>query len=251
MRGRFVAGNWKMNGSLRANAGLLDALKAGLKSHGDVVHAVCAPFPYLAQVSAALAGSAIALGAQNLSEHDAGAYTGEVSGAMLKEFGCRYAIVGHSERRALYGEDDARVAAKFSAARRSGLTPILCVGETLEQRERGETERVVGRQLDAVVGAAGVAALADTVLAYEPVWAIGTGKNATPQQAQDVHAFVRARLAARDKGIAGNVTILYGGSVKPGNAAELFAMPDIDGGLIGGASLVAADFIAICAAARR
>ncbi|HET7766367.1 MAG TPA: triose-phosphate isomerase [Burkholderiales bacterium] len=251
MRARFVAGNWKMHGSLRANAGLLDALKAGLANSGGVQHAVCVPFPYLGQVSSALAGSAIAWGAQNLSEHDAGAYTGEVSGAMLKEFGCRYAIVGHSERRSLYGEDDARVAAKFVAARRSGLTPILCVGETLEQRERGETESVVARQLDAAVAAAGAGALADAVLAYEPVWAIGTGRNATPQQAQDVHAFVRKRLAAHDKALALSLTILYGGSVKAANAKELFAMPDIDGGLIGGASLSAPDFIAICAAARR
>jgi len=250
MRARFVAGNWKMNGSLRANTGLLDALKAGLNKSGNVEYAVCAPFPYLGQVSAALSGSAIAWGAQNLSEHDEGAYTGEVSGAMLKEFGCRFAIVGHSERRALFGEDDARVAAKFIAARRAGLTPILCVGETLEQRERGETESVVGRQLDAVVSAAGAAAFKDAVIAYEPVWAIGTGRNATPQQAQDVHAFARARLAARDKALAG-LTILYGGSVKPGNAKDLFAMPDIDGGLIGGASLSAPDFMAICAAARR
>jgi triosephosphate isomerase (TIM) len=249
MRARFVAGNWKMNGSLRANAALLDALKAGLKPSDNV--AVCVPFPYLGQVSAALAGSAIAWGAQNVSEHDAGAYTGEVSGAMLKEFGCRFAIVGHSERRALYGEDDKRVAAKFIAARRSGLTPILCVGETLEQRERGETESVVARQLDAVLGAAGIAEFAGAVLAYEPVWAIGTGRNATPQQAQEVHAFARARLAARDRGLAAGLTILYGGSVKPGNAKELFAMPDIDGGLIGGASLVAEDFMAICTAARR
>jgi triosephosphate isomerase len=251
MRGRLVAGNWKMHGSLRANAALLDALKAGLKRSENLEFAVCVPFPYLAQVSAALSGSAIAWGAQNLSEHDSGAYTGEVSGAMLREFGCRFVIVGHSERRALYGENDKLVAAKFIAARRSGLTPILCVGETLEERERGETESVVGRQLDAVVSAAGVAALADAVLAYEPVWAIGTGRNATPQQAQEVHAFARARLAARDPGLAAKLTILYGGSVKPGNAKELFAMPDIDGGLIGGASLSAPDFIAICAAARR
>jgi len=251
MRARFVAGNWKMNGSLRANIGLLDALKAGLTKSENLEYAVCAPFPYLGQVSAVLSGSGIAWGAQNLSEHDAGAYTGEVSGAMLKEFGCRFAIVGHSERRALYAEDDRRVAAKFIAARRAGLTPILCVGETLEQRERGETQSIVGRQIDAVVGAAGGAALADAVLAYEPVWAIGTGRNATPQQAQEVHAFARARLATHDRALARNLTIVYGGSVKAANAAELFAMPDIDGGLIGGASLVADDFIAICAAARR
>jgi len=251
MRARLVAGNWKMHGSLRVNAGLLDALKAGLKKSENLEFAVCAPFPYLAQVSAALAGSTIAWGAQNLSEHDSGAYTGEVSGAMLRDFGCRFVIVGHSERRTLYGEEDRRVAAKFVAARRAGLTPIVCVGETLEQRERGETEGVVGRQLDAVVGAAGAAALGDAVLAYEPVWAIGTGRNAIPQQAQDVHAFARARVAAHDRALAEKLTIVYGGSVKAANAAELFAMPDIDGGLIGGASLVAEDFIAICAAARR
>ena len=250
MRARLVAGNWKMHGSLRANAALLDALKAGLKPSDKLSYAVCAPYPYLAQVAASLAGGAIAWGAQNLSEHDAGAYTGEVSGAMLREFGCRFVIVGHSERRSLYGESDKQVAAKFVAASRAGLTPILCVGETLEQREKGETESVVGRQLETVVSAAGFAALSNAVLAYEPVWAIGTGRNATPQQAQEVHAFARARLAARDKALAG-LTILYGGSVKPGNAKDLFAMPDIDGGLIGGASLVAEDFIAICAAARR
>jgi triosephosphate isomerase len=251
MRARLVAGNWKMHGSLAANARLLSALKAGLEQTEGLGYAVCAPFPYLAQVSELLSGSRIAWGAQNLSEHEAGAYTGEVSGPMLKEFGCRFAIVGHSERRGLYGEDDRTVAAKFNSAQRAGLTPILCVGETLEQRERGETENVVGRQLDAVLDAAGSAALANAVLAYEPVWAIGTGRNATPQQAGDVHAFIRARLAARDKKLAQNLTMLYGGSVKPGNARELFAMPDVDGGLIGGASLVAEDFIAICAAARR
>ncbi|HTF14938.1 MAG TPA: triose-phosphate isomerase [Burkholderiales bacterium] len=251
MRARLVAGNWKMHGSLAANSRLLDALKAGLKQAEGLGYAVCAPFPYLAQVSEALSGSPIAWGAQNVSEHDSGAYTGEVSGAMLKEFGYRFAIVGHSERRGLFGEGDKTVAAKFNAARRVGLTPILCVGETLREREGGETESVVGRQLDAALDAAGVAALANAVLAYEPVWAIGTGRNATPQQAQDVHAFIRSRVAARDKRLAENLTILYGGSVKPGNARELLAMPDVDGGLIGGASLVAEDFIAICAAARR
>src|SRR2546425_2880835 len=250
MRARLVAGNWKMHGSVASNARLLDALKAGLKHAEGVDCAVCAPFPYLAQVSAALAGSRIAWGAQDVCEHDAGAYTGEVSGAMLKEFGCRFAIVGHSERRSLYAEDDSRVAAKFIAAQRAGLTPILCVGETLEQRERGETESVVGRQLDAVLASAGSAALADAALAYEPVWAIGTGRNAAPREAQDVHAFIRARLAARDRGLAQRATIVYGGSVKPGNAAELVAMPDIDGGLIGGASLAAEGLIAICAAAQ-
>lgn len=243
-------GNWKMHGSLATNARLLDSLKVALKPSENLGYAICAPFPYLAQLSSALSGSRLAWGAQNVSEHDAGAYTGEVSGAMLREFGCRFAIVGHSERRNLYGEDDHRVAAKFAAAQRAGLTPILCVGETLDQRERGETEGVVERQLDAVLAGAGVAALGNAVLAYEPVWAIGTGRNATPREAQDVHAFIRARLAARDKGLAQGVTIMYGGSVKPGNAKELFAMPDVDGGLIGGASLVADDFIAICSAAR-
>src|SRR5882762_8193100 len=249
MRARLVAGNWKMHGSLVTNARLLDALKAGLPQAEGLGYAVCPPFPYLAQVSLALSGSPIAWGAQNVSEHDLGAYTGEVSGAMLKELGCRFAIVGHSERRGFYGENDGRVAAKFLAAQRAGLTPILCVGETLEQRDNGETENVVGRQLDAVLDAAGVAALANAVLAYEPVWAIGTGRNATPQQAQDMHAFIRSRVGARDKGLAENLTILYGGSVKPGNARDLFAKADVDGGLIGGASLVAEDFIAICAAA--
>lgn len=251
MRARLVAGNWKMQGSLVANRQLLDALKAGLKPAEGVSYAVCAPFPYLPQVAAVLSGSLVAWGAQNISEHDAGAYTGEVSGAMLKEFGCRYAIVGHSERRSLYGEDDRKVAAKFVAARRAGLTPILCLGETLEQRERGETESVVERQLDAVLAAAGAAALADATLAYEPVWAIGTGRTATPEQAQGVHAFIRALVARRNRAVAGRLTVMYGGSVKSGNAPELFAMPDIDGGLIGGASLVADDFIAICAAARK
>jgi triosephosphate isomerase len=249
MRARLVAGNWKMNGGLAANARLLDALKAGVAPGAGC--AVCVPYPYLPQVAAALSGSAIAWGAQNVSEHDAGAYTGEVSGAMLREFGCRYAIVGHSERRALYGESDRQVAAKFMAARRAGLTPILCVGETLGERERSETERVVGRQLEAVIEAAGIAALAEAVLAYEPVWAIGTGRTATPQQAQDVHAFIRSQIARRDRAAGDGLPILYGGSVKPGNARELFAMPDVDGGLIGGASLAADEFIAICAAARR
>jgi triosephosphate isomerase len=209
------------------------------------------PFPYLAQAEAALRGSRVAVGAQSLSEHDAGAYTGEVSGAMLRDFGCRYVIVGHSERRALYGERDAQVAAKFLAAQRAGLKPVLCVGETLAEREQGVTGEVVGRQLDAVLDAAGVAAFADALVAYEPVWAIGTGRTASPAQAQDVHELVRARIAARDGGVGAGVPILYGGSVKPGNAAELFAMPDVDGGLIGGASLVAEDFLAIVRAAAK
>jgi triosephosphate isomerase (TIM) len=250
MRARLVAGNWKMHGSLAANAQLLDALKRSLKPVDGVRYAVCAPYPYLPQIAQALSGSAVSWGAQNVSEHDAGAYTGEVSGAMLKEFGCRYAIVGHSERRSLYSEDDGKVAAKFLAARRAGLTPILCVGETLTERESAATESVIRRQLGAVLDAAGAAALAESVLAYEPVWAIGTGKTATPQQAQEVHAFIRGRVAERSRDVAQGLTILYGGSVKSGNARELFAMPDVDGGLVGGASLVAADFVAICAAAQ-
>jgi triosephosphate isomerase len=251
MRARCVAGNWKMHGNLAANQRLLETVRAGAEQVAGVDCVVCVPFPYLAQAEAAVRGSRVALGAQTLSEHDGGAYTGEVSGAMLREFGCRYVIVGHSERRALYGERDAQVAAKFVAAQRAGLKPILCVGETLAEREQGVTGEVVGRQLDAVLDVAGVAAFADAVVAYEPVWAIGTGRTASPQQAQDVHELVRARIAGRDAGIGAEVPILYGGSVKAGNAAEIFAMPDVDGGLIGGASLVAEDFLAIVRAATK
>ena len=239
-----------MHGNLAANQRLLENLKPALQPHAGLAYAVFPPFPYLACTADALSGSGIGWGAQTLSEHDVGAYTGEVSGAMLKDLGCRYVLVGHSERRQLYGEGDAQVAAKFMAAQRSGLVPVLCVGETLEQRERGETEAVVGRQVDAVLGAAGVQALGTAVLAYEPVWAIGTGKNATAAQAQAVHLFMRERVARQDAAIARGLTLLYGGSVKPANAAELFAQPDVDGGLIGGASLVAEDFIAICKAAQ-
>jgi len=249
MRIRLVAGNWKMHGSLAANQRLLESLKAGAESVSGAEIAVCVPFPYLQQAAAALAGTRVAWGAQNLSEHDAGAYTGEVSGVMLRELGCRYVLVGHSERRHLYGERDAQVAAKFGAAQRVGLVPVLCVGETLEEREQGATEEVVGRQLQAVIAAAGVGALADAVIAYEPVWAIGTGRTASPEQAQAVHAFIRGRVGAADTGIAERLPLLYGGSVKAGNAPALFAMPDIDGGLIGGASLVAEEFLAICRAA--
>jgi triosephosphate isomerase len=229
---------------------LLDGLKSSEARWQGVLSAVCAPFPYLQQVRDSLRGSSIAWGAQTLSEHDVGAYTGEVSGAMVRDFECHYVIVGHSERRQLYGERDGQIAAKFQAAQRAGLTPILCVGETLAEREQGATEEVVGRQLDAVLNAAGVAALHEAVLAYEPVWAIGTGRTAAPEQAQAVHRFLRERVAGRDSAVAAEVKILYGGSVKAANAAELFAMPDLDGGLIGGASLVADDFIAICEAAK-
>ncbi len=238
-----------MHGSRAANAGLLDALLAAAGGFGAIECAVCVPFPYLDQVSARVAGSGLLLGAQNVSEFASGAFTGEVSAPMLAEFSCRFVLVGHSERRAIYGETDAQVAAKFAAAQKAGLTPILCVGESLSERESARTEEVVARQLDAVIGSAGAQSLARAVVAYEPVWAIGTGKTATPQQAQDVHLFLRNRVASQDAGVAKGLRILYGGSVKPGNAVEIFAMGDVDGGLIGGASLVAEDFAAICKAA--
>jgi triosephosphate isomerase (TIM) len=251
MRARLVAGNWKMHGNLATNQALLEALRAGLPAEEGLICAVCPPFPFLSQTAAVLGDSPIRRGAQNLSEHDSGAYTGEVSGAMLRDLGCRYVIVGHSERRTLYREDDDLVAAKFEAAQRAGLTPILCVGETLADRDAGQTDAVLARQLQAVLRRAGVKAFADAVLAYEPVWAIGTGKTATREQAQAAHAFLRDIVRKHDGALAAGLTILYGGSVKPANAGELFAMPDVDGGLIGGASLVASDFIAICKAARR
>jgi triosephosphate isomerase len=235
-RVRLVAGNWKMHGTLAANRALLDAVVAGTQGLKGVECAVCVPFPYLAQAQERLRGTALAWGAQNVSEHAEGAYTGEISAAMLKDFGCKYAVVGHSERRQLFRESDALVAAKFVAAAARGLTPILCVGETLEEREAGRTEEVVARQLDAVKDRG------KFVLAYEPVWAIGTGRTATPEQAQAVHAFLRRKVLFE-------TPILYGGSVKPQNAAAIFAMPDVDGGLIGGASLVAQDFLAIARAA--
>lgn len=248
MRSKLVAGNWKMLGSLTENEALLTALRSGLagaKSH-DI--AVCVPFPYLAQVERLLAGDRIAWGAQDVSEFSKGAYTGEVSASMLLGFGCRYVIVGHSERRSMHGEDSRLVARKMRAAQSAGITPIVCVGETLAERESGATETIVGSQLDAVIAELGIEALAKAVVAYEPVWAIGTGKTATPVQAQDVHAFVRAAVARRDRAIADGVLILYGGSVKANNARDLFAMPDIDGGLVGGASLDAKEFFAICRA---
>jgi triosephosphate isomerase len=246
-RTKFVAGNWKMHGSLGTNLALLTAVRAGAAGLNSQV-AVCVPYPYLAQAQSVLAGSNVAWGVQDVSEHVQGAYTGEVSGPMLNDFGCRYVIVGHSERRSFYGDTDAVVAAKYAAALKAGLTPILCVGETLAEREANITVEVVTRQLDAVVANSGVASLAKAVLAYEPVWAIGTGKTATPEQAQAVHAVIRARVAASSPDVAAGLQILYGGSVKHGNAKELFGQPDIDGGLIGGAALVAEDFLGICAA---
>jgi len=249
MRRPLVAGNWKMNGSKESNKALLDGLKKGIAEAGDTEVVVCPPFVYLADAEAQLAGTPVAWGAQNVSTEASGAFTGEVAVSMLGDFNCRYVIVGHSERRALYGEDDATVARKFAVVRAAGMAPILCVGETLEEREGGTTEEVVARQLDAVIELEGVAALTDGVVAYEPVWAIGTGKTATPEQAQAVHAFIRSRIAGHDAAVAEKVRILYGGSVKGSNAAELMAQADIDGGLIGGASLKADEFLTICRAA--
>lgn len=253
MRKKLVAGNWKMNGSLVANDALLRGLLNGLQlmpgqaSLCDV--AVCVPAPYLAQCQQMLLTSQIGLGAQDISAQASGAYTGEVGGAMLNDFGCRYVIVGHSERRAYHGESDALVAQKAVRALACGLTPIVCVGETLAQREAGQTEQVVGTQIDAALAAISPTDVQHIVVAYEPVWAIGTGKTATPAMAQEVHAFLRGRIAAVNADAAAQMAILYGGSMKPDNARELMSMADIDGGLIGGAALKAADFLAIVGAA--
>lgn len=251
MRERLVAGNWKMHGNLAENKTLLDGVVSGLAGIQGMRAAVCVPYPYLFQSQSVLQNTGIEWGAQNLSQHDKGAYTGEVSASMLRDFGCAMVIVGHSERRALYGEDDATVAAKFVAAQHGGLLPVLCVGETLDEREKGITSQVVERQINAVLDKAGLEAFRNCVIAYEPVWAIGTGKTATPEQAQEVHAFIRGLIARRDAALAQGLVILYGGSVKGNNAAQLFNMPDIDGGLIGGASLNADEFVAICKAAQR
>ena len=245
MRRKLVAGNWKMHGSHPANAELLAGITGARPFGCDV--AVCVPFPYLSETAVALAASEVRWGAQDCSAHEQGAYTGEVSAAMLAEFGCRYVIVGHSERRQYHGESDQLVADKAKAALAKGVTPIVCVGETLAQREAGETEGVVKRQLSAVIHTLAHCA-GEMVVAYEPVWAIGTGKVATPEQAQAVHALLRAQLKAATPH-ADAMKILYGGSMKPDNAASLLSQPDIDGGLIGGASLKAADFVAICRAA--
>ncbi|MDH5353587.1 MAG: triose-phosphate isomerase [Gammaproteobacteria bacterium] len=247
MRPTLIAGNWKMNGSLQSVIQLVEGIKAG--DAGSASLAVCPPAIFLMKVGGMLEGSNIALGAQNVCDQASGAFTGEVSGAMLKEAGCQYAIVGHSERRALYLESDELVAARFAMAQQSGLIPILCVGETLQEREDEVTEQVVARQLGAVIDSQGIAAIATSVIAYEPVWAIGTGQVATPEQAQTVHAFIRKMLAGQDVAVANKVQILYGGSMNPTNAGELLSQPDIDGGLIGGAALKAADFLAIGQAA--
>jgi triosephosphate isomerase (TIM) len=250
MRRPLIAGNWKMHGSRAENAELIEALLLGLPDQTPVDIAVCPPFVYLWETARLLKSSSVALGAQSTCAEPVGAFTGEVSAGMLKDVGCKFVIVGHSERRAIYKEDDALVARKFLATQSQGLIPILCVGETLEERERGQTMQVVARQLTAVLDLAGVTALRAAVIAYEPVWAIGTGKNATPEQAQEVHAYIRAAIAARDAKIAADVRLLYGGSVKAANARELFAMPDVDGGLVGGASLKADEFLKICASAQ-
>lgn len=243
-RTRLVIGNWKMHGSLAANAALMQGLKADAARIGQTQLAVCVPYPYLSQAQSSLADSPVTWGAQDVSVHTQGAYTGEVAADMLKDFGCTWVLCGHSERRALHGETSAQVAAKAATALAAGLTPVVCVGETLDDRDAGEVECVIGDQLDPVL-ALGAEALRRLVIAYEPVWAIGTGRTATPEQAQAVHAFIRQSLAQHD---AGQVRILYGGSVKANNAASLFAQPDIDGALVGGASLVAEEFLNIAAA---
>ncbi len=249
MRRKLVAGNWKMNGSLSSIKELLDGVKAGMGDVNNADVAVCAPAIYLPAVAEQLDGSAVLWGAEDVSQYESGAYTGEIAVSMLKEFNCAFAIVGHSERRTYHGETDEAVAAKFVTSANGGVTPILCVGETLEERESGITEEVVARQLDAVIAAAGIDAFVDGVIAYEPVWAIGTGKTASPEQAQEVHAFIRKRLAESSADVAAKCRILYGGSMNAANAAELLAQGDIDGGLIGGASLKSEDFLTIARAA--
>jgi triosephosphate isomerase len=248
MRRLLVAGNWKMHGSRAMVQDLVNGIRDGLNESMDVDVAVFPPFPYLAQVQVLADDTRIDWGAQTLHPQSGGAFTGEVSAGMLLDFGCRYVLVGHSERRTLFNESNEDVAERFEAARSAGLQPVLCVGETREEREAGATETVVASQLDAVLDRVGVAGLGEAVVAYEPVWAIGTGLTASPEQAQAVHAFIRDKLAALDGTIAGHIRILYGGSVKASNAAELFAQDDIDGALVGGASLTAEDFLGICAA---
>lgn len=260
MRSKWVVGNWKMNGNLSDNAVLLNDLVAGMSeacpacacksddacaTECPVYMGVCVPFPYLAQAHRVLGATKIALGAQNVSEKTNGAFTGEVSASMLKDFGVKLVIVGHSERRSIYGESDALVAEKARVALEAGLTPVVCVGETLDEREAGQAQAVVLRQLKAVSDVIGVSGLSRSILAYEPVWAIGTGKTASPEQAQEVHAWIRVALKGLDAAMADDMSILYGGSVKANNAAEIFAQADVDGGLIGGAALVAEDFLTI------
>ena len=244
MRRSLVVGNWKMNGTRSSAEDLAKGIVAGLGA--DVADiAICVPYVFLSDIAKIVANTRIGLGAQNVGDKASGAYTGEISAAMLKEYGCKYVIVGHSERRTYYGDTDQSVAARFCQAKAEGIIPVLCIGETLEEREQEKTFNVLTTQLDAVVTAAGINAFADSVIAYEPVWAIGTGKTATDDQAQEAHAFIRKYLAAKDQTVADKIQILYGGSAKPDNAKGLFAMPDIDGGLIGGASLDADSFLKI------
>ncbi|MFT4046986.1 MAG: triose-phosphate isomerase [Solimonas sp.] len=250
-RRKMVAGNWKMNGARDSNASLVRDIVFDAKHFPGIDIVVCPPAIYVESIGAALSGSSVQLGGQNLSEQEKpGAFTGEIHGGMLKDVGCSYVLVGHSERRSLYGETDAIVARKFKTAQSCGLIPVLCLGETLDEREADQTEAVLARQLGAVVGLTGATAFKTAVVAYEPVWAIGTGRTATAGQAQAAHAFIRGQLARADAKIASSTRILYGGSVKADNAAALFANVDVDGGLIGGASLKAAEFLAICAAAQ-
>lgn len=249
MRDILVAGNWKMNGDSARNNELLSGILAGVPASERVKLLVCPPFSYLAAAASQLAGSSVALGAQTVSEYADGAYTGEISATMLRDLGCEYVLVGHSERRSLFGESSADVAVKFKAAVDGKLHPILCLGESLTERESGNTAAVIDEQLGAVLECVGIAGFETATIAYEPVWAIGTGLTASPEQAQDVHEHIRKTLAAHDPAIASTTLILYGGSVKGDNAAGLFSMPDIDGGLIGGASLKAGDFLAIALAA--
>ncbi len=249
MRNKLVAGNWKMFGSLAENQTRLTQLAGAQLGKNKADIAVIPPFPYLAQCKSLLSPAGISTGAQNVSDHAEGAFTGEVSVSMLRDFGCRYILVGHSERRSIFGESDTQVAQKFQRAQNGGLTPILCVGETLDEREADLTEQVVQQQIQAVLDLVGIQAFSNAVVAYEPVWAIGTGRTASPEQAQAVHQAIRSQLAELDSGVAANTQILYGGSVKANNAQSIFAQPDVDGALVGGASLIADDFIQICKAA--
>ncbi|HYG32744.1 MAG TPA: triose-phosphate isomerase [Methylophilaceae bacterium] len=254
MRRKLVVGNWKMHGSLVRNEALISSLIAGLRDLEDADYAVCVPHPYLFQAQQLLQGTNIAWGGQNVSQYEEGAYTGGVSAHMLRDFGCTYAIIGHSERRALIHETNKSAAASFGAALKAGLTPIFCVGETLEEHKAGLAQKVVEQQMNAIIATLGMegfsrAVQQRAVLAYEPVWAIGTGNTATPEQAQAMHVFIRSAIAELDAGVASRVRIIYGGSVNPSNAAQLFVMPDIDGGLIGRGSLSTDDFIEICRAA--
>ncbi|WP_031433676.1 triose-phosphate isomerase [Methylomarinum vadi] len=244
MRQSLVMGNWKMNGSRSESQALAQAIVDGLNA-GDQGIAVCVPFVYLSDVRGIIESTPVALGAQNVADQEKGAFTGEISAAMLKDCGCTYALVGHSERRTCYGDTDQSVAARFCQAQKQGIVPVLCIGETLEEREQDKTFAVIDEQLNAVIDMAGIEALANSVIAYEPVWAIGTGKTATDEQAQEVHKYIRGLIAEKNQDIADKIQILYGGSVKPDNAKALFAMPDIDGGLIGGASLDAESFLSI------